>query len=216
MTDTQKGGIALIAGALSGATTMLTHPIAKDLLEPERFALMATVSAISHSIALVGSVLLVFGVLALYRCLDLNFRLPLVALITYFIGITCTTIAVILSGFVAPQVIGALLKAPQAQHDLWQVFQRYTYMLNQSFSLIYVFASWTAIVLWSVADYRSRRVSPQLGTYGIAAGILILGLVASGKLHLDVHGFMIVVFAQGIWYVGMGTALCRLPDAARR
>jgi hypothetical protein len=210
MTDTQKGGVALIAGALGGLVTMFTHPVAQDMFVPGRFARVETIDAISHSIALASFGALILGAICLYRRLDAPDHLALAGLVFYCIGVTAGIMATVLSGFVAPQVGRAILQPDSVQHDLWQVLLRYTFVLNQAFSLIHVFASWLAIFLWSCAVLRGRQLAPSLALYGLAVGSLILLLVASGHLPLHLHGFMIVVLAQGIWYVMAGTALYRM------
>ena len=47
------------------------------------------------------------------------------------------------------------------------------------------------------------------GIVGVLVGTALLLAVLLGHLHLDVHGFGVVVFAQSGWMIWTGALLCR-------
>jgi len=124
--------------------------------------------------------------------------------------------AAVASGFVAPAVIGHVLEAEGAGRDVGHALLEYTGLLNQGFAKVHVVATSAAILLWSVAILRSGRLARAAGIFGIVVGAGILLTVLSGHLRLGVHGFGIVVLAQGAWLIWVGGLLCRDDETQPR
>ncbi len=49
---------------------------------------------------------------------------------------------------------------------------------------------------------------------GILVGTVFPESLVAGHLHLDLHGFGIVVFAQSAWLIWVGVLLCRRQSAS--
>jgi hypothetical protein len=105
--------------------------------------------------------------------------------------------------------------APEAK-ELWKAMLEYNAHLNQAFAKIFVYASSTSIVLWSVSIVRSRVLAAGVGVYGLVLGAVTMLALASGHVRLDVHGMGAVVLGQALWYIAAGVALWRLERVRSR
>lgn len=88
-------------------------------------------------------------------------------------------------------------------------FFRHDAVLVQAFARIIVSATSAAIVLWSA------RMRGALRAYGIAAGVIAVALLFSGRLRLDAHGFGLVILSEAIWFIATGVRMLRVPCAPR-
>jgi len=73
--------------------------------------------------------------------------------------------------------------------------------------MVFVVASSSAILLWSISILRSGIFSRALGIYGSFVAPLTLIAVLSGHIRLNVHGFGMVVLGQAIWFISAGVLL---------
>jgi hypothetical protein len=203
-------GILLIAAALAGVVVMALHPTAHGLLSPDAGPRLARVNVFVHSLALVTVPVLFFGLLALTRRLGAT-DLSVAALVAWGFGGVAVTSAAVASGFVAPGVIARIAAKDGSQVPA--AFLLYTGLWNQGFAKVYLVASCSAILLWSAAILRDdgRRLPRAAGIAGlILAGGVLLAFFA-GHLGLDVHGFGVLMIAQGVWLVWIGAGLLREP-----
>ena len=113
MTDNRVSGLALIAGSAALIITMAFHPYGHEMASPERFAAVARVSIIVHSLALGCMVILFLGACGLWQRLSASRCLSLAGLVTYVFAMVAGMITGILNGFVAPRLIHRLLTHPE-------------------------------------------------------------------------------------------------------
>jgi hypothetical protein len=118
-------------------------------------------------------------------------------------------VAAVASGFVATGVIGRMLAAGEEGREVYHALLTYTGLVNRSFANLHVVAMSAAILLWSAAMLRSRRLGRAVGIAGVVAGTGILAGLFSGHLRTDVHGFGIVTLAHSAWLIWLGILLCR-------
>ena len=88
----------------------------------------------------------------------------------------------------------------------------YNFLINQAFARIFVVASSTAIVLWSLLIVKNRALSVAIGIYGLLLGPAVIIAMITGGLRLDVHGFGLITFSQAIWFIVAGILLWRLQN----
>lgn len=211
MTDERKGGIALIAGAIGGLVTMALHPTGGGVLTPAQFERFAIMNVVAHSLAIASMPISFLGALALTRRLQSADRFSISALVVYAFALVAGMLAATASGFIAtPLVGGETTAATELNHALYH----YTGLWNQAFARILAVSSSMAILLWSLAILRNRRLSVRVAYYGIPLGILIVLLVASGSLKLDLHGFGLVMILQGVWFISVGSLMIRAEPAS--
>jgi hypothetical protein len=118
----------------------------------------------------------------------------------YVLGAIGAMIAAVASGLIAPEA--AQLVTTGGMSPL-----RYTRLINQSFALIYAVLTAVALVVWSAALLIGRDGYGRLAIYGLVVGPLLLIVVVGGLLPLNVHGFGVVVGAQGIWCLSVASLL---------
>ena len=207
MTDDKKGGIALIAASFGGILTMGLHPTVRDLFAPGKLPPMALLLVAAHALSVVSMPVLFLGALALSRRLASPDRLALAALVVYGFALAAVLVAAVVDGFVVPSLARAIMTAPPPATEEWRI-AHYNGLLNQSFARVFLVASSTSIVLWSVSILRSRTLAPSVAIYGLLVGPAVIAAVVSG-LRLDPHGAGSLILAQSLWFIVVGTLLWR-------
>jgi len=207
MTDNRKSGLALIIGMIGTIITMAFHPTGNDLVAPGQFNHVARIGVAVHALALICLPIIFLGCLGLYKRLAGPDRISLAALVMYGFAAVAVMNAATLSGLVAPGLARHMLGSEPGSRDMWSVAFHLSGDLNQAFAMLFVVASSTAILLWSIAILRSGIFSRALGMYGCFLAPLTLIAVLSGHIRLNVHGFGIVVLGQAIWFVSAGVLL---------
>ena len=207
MTDDKKGGIALIAASLAGILTMSLHPTVRDLSAPDKLAPMALLLVAVHALAVASMPVLFLGALALSRRLESPDRLALTALVVYGFALAAVLVAAVVDGLVVPSLAREIMTAPPPATEEWRI-AHYNGLLNQSFARVFLVASSTSIVLWSVSILRSRTLAPSVAIYGLLVGPAVIAAVVSG-LRLDPHGAGSLILAQSLWFIVVGTLLWR-------
>ena len=203
------GGIALIVGTVGTMITMALHPTGGDLFEPGQLESATNMFINAHALAIGSLPVLFLGALGLSRRLAAPDRLAIAALVLYGLALAAAMVAAVVSGFVAPDLARRELIATGSEADGWQIVFHYNGLLNQAFAGVLVLASSVAIVLWSAAIVRSRVLARGIGFYGVVSGPVIIIALVSGHLTLDIHGFGLVVLVQAVWFIVVGSLLCR-------
>ncbi len=190
---------------------MLLHPTGHELLahsgEIVRRSQMIGVAV--HSLALLSASILFFGFLGLSRQLDLNRPLVAAALVAYGFGAVAVMCAAVLSGLVAIPLTGQMLEADEAAQQVLHGFLNYTGLLNQGFTKVFVVASSSAVIFWSVSLWRLRGLMQALAVMGCIIAAVSLVAFFAGHLRLSVHGFGLFLFGQSIWTILLGVLLLR-------
>jgi hypothetical protein len=208
MTDDKKGGIALIAASFGGILTMGLHPTARDLFAPDKLAPMVLLLVGVHALAVVSLPILFLGALALSRRLASPDRLALAALVVYGFALAAVLVAAVVDGFVVPSLAREIMTTAPPETEGWQIALCYNGFLNQSFARVFLVASSTSIVLWSVSILMSRTLALSVAIYGLFVGPAVIVAVVSG-LRLDPYGAGLLIFGQSLWFIVVGTLLWR-------
>jgi hypothetical protein len=195
MTDNRKGGVALIAGALGGIGTMILHPTARDLFAPGQLASMAQLLVGVHALAVVSMPVLFLGALALSRLVASPDRLAIAALVVYGFALMAVLVAAVVDGFVAPGLAREIMTTAPPASEGWRIALHYNGFLNQAFARVFLVASSTSIVLWSVSILRSRMLGRGVAIYGLLVGPAVVIAVVSG-VRLDPHGAGLLILGR--------------------
>jgi hypothetical protein len=211
MKDNRLGGIALIIGAVSGMITMVLHPVTGGHpITPAQFETLAAMMVGVHVLAIAGIPFLFLGGLALTRRLDSPGRVALAALAIYSLSLVAVMIAPAISGLVGTEIMRKVV-AHGPGSEQRRIMMDYNYMINQAFDRIFVVASCAAITLWSVMIVKTRALSPAVGIYGLVLGGATVIALTLG-LRMDVHGFGLIIFGEGVWLVAVGILLMRAKE----
>lgn len=206
-------GVLLFTGSLVCLLVMSLHPTGHDLMDGERAEQQARLAVLVHGAALAALPLLFLGLLGLTRRLGPS-ELATSALVVHGFGAAAVMSAAVASGFVATELARDLRAAGAGSVDTLHALLEYTHHWNQAFAKVHVVASSVAMLLWSAAILRSRRLARGAGIVGAVVGSVIPLLLLAGHLHLDVHGFGLVVLGQAAWQILIGILLCR-PSTPR-
>jgi hypothetical protein len=210
MTNDRLSGLALILGSSGMIITMSLHPtghVARDQMVP-----MIRMAIAVHTLALACLPLMFLGAWGLSRCMRGADDLALTGLVVYGFALVAVMNAAVASGLVTPAVLRQMVATAAPASDLWLMIQHYTFYVNQGFAQVFVAGSSAAIVLWSVAMWRSKELGRGLGIYGCLLGAATLIALFSGHLNLDVHGFGVVIFGQAAWFIIGGALLLKRED----
>ena len=209
MKDNRLGGIALIVGAVSGMITMSLHPVAgAHPITPAQFEKLTVLMVGVHALAIAGIPFSFLGAFALTRRLDSPSRLAIAGLVIYGLGLVAVMIAPAISGLVGTEILRHIVaRGPGSEQ--WRTLMEYNFLINQAFAGIFVVASSTAIVFWSLVIVKNRALSIAIGIYGLLLGPAIVIAMITGGLSLDVHGFGLITFSQAIWFIVAGILLWR-------
>src|SRR5206468_1310519 len=127
------------------------------------------------------------------------------------------TNAATLSGLIAPDAARQIARTDHPElHDAWRVAFHYTGDQNQAYARIFVVAASLALLLWSIAmmKHDDRQAWRRIGIYGCVIAPITIAITAAGYLHLDVHGFGLVMLTQTLWFIFCGLELRRKPPLA--
>jgi hypothetical protein len=213
MNDNRVGGIALIAGALSGIVTLTFHPAGgQHRVTPAQLETLIAVVIGVHALAIAGLPVSFAGGLALARRIDSPLRLALLGLIVYGFGLVAMMAAATMSGLVIPPLLRQMA-APGSGGE-WHSFMNYTHALNQAFARIGALATSISIFLWSYLLLSRPSLSRTLGIYGLLSAGCVIAAMIAGRLDTELHGFRVVTLLQAIWFIAAGVLLCRDKNKA--
>ncbi len=198
-------GVALILGSVGILVTMALHPAPHSL---DSMIRQAGLAVGTHSLALASIPVSFIGFLGLSRHLESDNIFVPAALVTYAFGAVAVMCAAIFSGLVAPGYAIGASGDPDGQATLLAIL-RYGGHINQSFATVFMFAMCAAIIFWSIAILRTRRLPPWTGWLGSLVGFGALIGVLVGVLDTSVGGFGLFVLSTSAWVVAVGVALCR-------
>jgi hypothetical protein len=200
-------GWSLVAGSLAGLVTMAFHPTGSAMTSHGAAGVQAqTLGVLTHSLAIGGVPLLIFGFLGLHRKLAARSQASLAAMIVFCLAAVCIVIAGVMSGFVAPAVAAA---AGSGGHSPFGFLLTYTGMLNQAFAKLYVAGVCTAAILWGASMRGSGHAAAVTGYFGALLGGAGLFALFGGYLMLDIRGFGIFVLINAVWTAAISILLIR-------
>ena len=208
MKDYRLSGIALILGAIASVVTMVFHPT--------HFSAIASAEAITHQVrvllavhalALLSVPAVLFGFVGLTRCIGWERPGSLFAFIAYCLSAVAIMFAGIADGLINAALIQKMLTADEAARGPLRAALEYNFQLNQACAKVFVFGTSVAIISWSIAIVRIGAFKRAIGVTGFFVGVAELAGLLSGRVHLDAHGFGLIIFLQAIWMVAVGVSM---------
>lgn len=203
-------GAALIVGAIGGVGTMIIHPVGAHLgASPADLHAAADMTRLAHAIALVSMPLMLFGYADFSRRLGFTRASALAGLTFQAFAVMAVLSATLMSGMVMGELLDTAANPGRHGTEHLQGQMHYTFVLNQAYSAVYTLASAAAIAAWSLGLWAAGRLR-GLAILGAVVAVGQAGFMAiGGDDALSVHGFMLIIFAQAAWAIGIGVALLR-------
>jgi hypothetical protein len=115
------------------------------------------------------------------------------------------------SGFIVPNITKHMVRDVPAATQQWQIVIDGIFQINQAFAPIYSVAASIAIILWSVSALRNGGFGRGGAVYGCIISTLLIVGIGVGRLHLDIHGMMVIWLAQAIGFITVGFQLWSQP-----
>ncbi|MBX9857769.1 MAG: hypothetical protein K2Y26_19730 [Gemmatimonadaceae bacterium] len=169
---------------------------------------------IVHGAAIGAVPLLLVGMGALSWRLRARPWLSGAALTCFLLAAVSVMAAAIMSGLVAPAMLGDLAEASDvvrdaARRELALQQLHYTGRLNQAFATVYMALTAVAMTLWGLAMRGQAGFAPLVRWLAPLAGLGPWLLVLVGHLHLDVTGFAVVIVCHTVWMTMAAWSLSR-------
>jgi hypothetical protein len=212
----RTAALALLTGVLLGAATMALHPTGRDVVDNASAGAPNTLAAAVHALALLALGLQLAGTLALPSRLEARRDVAVGGCVFFALAVVAGLVAAAASGFMAPAAVRGLGGADEATRAAMLGALRFTRLLNQAFAQLYVVLSGAALLLWSSAILGGRGMPRPLGLFGVLVGLGLPAAALSGHLRLGIHGFGLVVLAEGLWLCGAAALLWRAPAPGTR
>jgi hypothetical protein len=213
MTNDRASGLALIAGSAGLIITLGLHPSGRDLFERDKFEAAARTLIAVHSIGLASLPVWFLGACGLARYVSkprtdgTEVQLGFSGLVLYGFAMASILSAIVLDGLVTPGIVRRMLDSTGNASEGWKIALRYNGIMDEAFLQVFLVASSLAILLWSLAILRSRRMSRVTGIFGALVALLILGILLSGLLSRYGHLFGMILIGQAIWFIVVGSTM---------
>ncbi len=183
-------GVLLVMGVL--------HPSAIPWGDDTALARAAVIDAIAHSLAILGTWLVLVGLVGQSRMLGLQ-RVPVMAaLVAFALATAAVVVAAAIEGFVVPQLAQQWTGADLVAGGDLKRLVRFCVLTASALTRVYLLLGAVAIALWSWVIYRERlhRGLPWVGAVVCAAAIAML---IGGSPFISAHEVLALVAGQAVW-----------------
>jgi hypothetical protein len=205
----RPAAIAIAVALAAGVVTMLFHPSGRDVIQAAEAGGRNLLVSGLHAMAILAQPLLVCGMIALTALLGFRKPVPVAALVFFSLNSVAVMIEAVASGFLAPLAVRGIAEADAARRAMMLADLRYTSVINQGFASIQVILASVAILLWSWAAWGEPALPRAVWIIGAVVGLGILAARLGSILPLHIHGYLLIVVAQGVWFAAVATALWR-------
>jgi hypothetical protein len=193
-------GVLLVMGVM--------HPSALPWGDDTALARMAVIDAFAHSLAILGTWLVLLGLVGLSRSLGLQRATVMAALLAFALASVAVVVAAALDGFVVPKLAQQWTGADIAAGADLKRLIRFCVLTASSLTRIYLLLGAVAVSLWSWVIYRDRLNDglPWVGAVVCVAGIATL---IGGSAYISAHEVLALVAAQAVWMLLAGLLMFR-------
>ncbi|HYF31250.1 MAG TPA: hypothetical protein VD993_09035 [Chitinophagaceae bacterium] len=201
----KNAGIALIVFTILMTFTMVLHPAGGsfEYLLKVKMRIITT-----HAIALCSLPFALVGFWGLTRKLGTEYLLSVSALATMIFGLIAVMMAATVNGLVLPIFIQRYEGASPEVIESLKPLLRYNFSINNAFDYIYTAAFCLAILFWSIAIIRTRKLPVSLAYAGLVLSVIAAVIFEAGFAgHLG--GFRLFVTSIVIWILLVGLLLAR-------
>jgi hypothetical protein len=201
-------GAALIFGSVLLLVMGAIHPGAIPFGDSAALARMSLIDALAHGLAILGTWLVLVGLVGLSRLLGLQRGTVLAALVAFALVAAGVVVAAALDGFVVPQLAHQWENTDSIARGTLRQLIQFCALLASSLTRIYLLLGAVSISLWSWAIYREglSRSMPWIGAVVGVAGITVL---FGGPAYVSVHEVLALVAGQAVWMVLAGLLMIR-------
>jgi len=175
--------------------TMVLHPMGGSI---EHIQKISTMIMVTHALAILSLPFWLLGFWGLTRRLEDDSLLSLAAFCLMSVGLFAVLIAATLNGLALPLFVNHYPEATPETISAIKPIAAYNTSLNHAFDLVYSGASCLAVLLWSIAILRTRRLPVPLGWLGILLSVVAM-IPLTGFFFTGLTGLRIFLTGFVIW-----------------
>lgn len=205
-------GWILIIGSILAVGFAMIHPqLNSDQLSAvlKQMAAEAQFNGWVHGILMALYLVLVSGFAGFSRSLGADKPLVSLAMVAFAGGAVAMIGAAVINGFALGLFAERYAAIRPEQYISVTASINALGSLSGTWAGVGAVASSAAILLWSIELLKLHNVWRAIALAGIAIGATSFVMLVTGKLILNVHGFLLLVLSQSIWIVAVGVQLVR-------
>jgi hypothetical protein len=200
----RNAGLALIIFTILMLFTMVMHPAGGGF---EYLLKIEKMMVVTHSIALISIPFASVGFWGLSKRLGFDNFFSILGFAFAAFALIAVLMAAAANGLALPIFIDHYYDATSEKIETLKPILRYNFAFNSAFDYIYTSAFCIAILSWSIAILRTKKLSAWLAYFGIVIAIAAVILFFSGIAMNSLHGFRIFVTTFILWIVCAGASL---------
>ena len=168
-----------------------------------------------HSLAILGTWLVLVGLVGLSRTLGRERALVMAALVAFAMASVAVVTAASLDGFVVPKLAQQWTEADNAAGGDIKRLIRFCVLTASALTRIYLLLGAVAVSLWSWVIYRDRLnySLPWVGAIVCVAG---LAMLMGGSAYITAHEVLTLVAAQAVWMLLAALLMIRKSSTTRQ
>ena len=201
-------GAILISGAVVLLVMAVVHPSAIPFGDRGALARMTLVDAVAHTLAILGTWLLLVGQAGFSRMLGLQRTVVVAALVAAALPAAGIVVAAALDGFVIPKIAEQWMDGDDTTRASLQQLIKFCVLVASSLTRIYMLLLAAAILVWSWVVYRDH-LSLGLPWVGAVVGLAGIATLFGGPAYINVHELLVLVAGQSVWMVWAGVLMIR-------
>ena len=200
----KNAGLSLIIFTILLVFTMVLHPAGGSM---EHLMKITRVIAITHAIAILSLPFGWAGFWGLTKKLGTGNFLSVLAFAFVSLGLIAALMAAAANGLVLPIFLGHNRNASPEIIESFRPVLHYGFAINHAFDYVYTGAFCLAILFWSIAILRSKKLALWIGWTGIAVAAAIAIVFIAGVTVNNLHGLRIFIIAIILWILAVGSAM---------
>lgn len=205
-------GYALIVLAMLTVLFMAMHPTA-GTHDPAEFVANAgrgvPGNAVVHGVLLAVILLMSTCFLWFRDVLGPRRMIVRAGLVAMVVGTAGAVAAALVNGFIVPSLAAKFSDASPAQISALTPVLAFAGATNATCARLSVVGLSLSTVAWAIALLGCPGWRRIVGIFGIACGLVPLGLHAAEHLHMDVAGYGLFVRIHAAWSIAAGVVLVR-------
>lgn len=202
--DLKITALFLLVVTLLSMLLVLFHPTVGADNVDEQIAEIVREAALNqsvHGILIICSLLFYvccqYGLKALFG----NSLLFSFSSFSFLVGSLSMCGAALVSGFIFPNTIVWLSSESTLSHDSFYMLSSFSWNSNQALAYTGAIGWLLGIASWSILAGVGPVKHLLMSSTGIVLSALNMFLFATGTIHLDVHGAIILLFSCCIWFL---------------
>lgn len=202
----KNAGIALILFTVLMVFTMVLHPVGGNF---DHLLRVSSLIVITHAMALLGLPFACVGFWGLTRKIGSENFLSISAFAVIVFGLFGVMIAATANGLVLPIFIEKYKDSSPAIIESIQPLLRYNFSVNNAFDYVYTVAFCLAMLGWSIAIVKTKKLPVWVGYFGIILAVTAASIFSLTLNAGSLQGFRLFVITIVLWIAAVGIVLIK-------